>query len=280
MTLLSMTSLKKLNVGGNPQAEENSIFELLCSQINSTELNLANQCLLSIPDEVFYWANARQNLTSLNLQDNFLASLSPEIDSLKTLTSLDLSNNQLNSLPWQLGNLTNLKTLNLENNPLSTMPREIQRQDVPNLLGFLGALKEGSQKVNRTKFMFVGEENVGKTSLYTLIRDYSLRKEKTLHLKRDAVNVSMEHMVKKIPEKRRLKKRSLTSTSAVDFTRTSNYVMSEEDAEALIQNNGEEEILLDQHMNTVSTDGIDIHSISFQYTKRDGEDVVLEAACW
>ncbi|MFH1524746.1 MAG: leucine-rich repeat domain-containing protein [Chloroflexota bacterium] len=68
---------------------------------------------------------AEQNLTQLDLSDNHLSFLPPEIAQLTNLTALDISGNQLTSLPTEIFQLTNLTELRLGKNPLTSLPPEI-----------------------------------------------------------------------------------------------------------------------------------------------------------
>ena len=64
-------------------------------------------------------------LTQLDLSNNPLSKLPPEIGQLSVLTKLNLSKNQLSTLPSAIGQLTALTSLNLSDNRLSTLPLEI-----------------------------------------------------------------------------------------------------------------------------------------------------------
>jgi internalin A len=70
---------------------------------------------------------AKEGWLDLNLSDNQLTSLPPEIVKLTNLTSLDLSRNQLTSLPPEIAKLSNLINLDLRRNQLTILPLEISR---------------------------------------------------------------------------------------------------------------------------------------------------------
>jgi Leucine-rich repeat (LRR) protein len=61
----------------------------------------------------------------LDLSDNQLSQLPPEIGQLSSLQTLDLGNNQLSALPPEIGNLSSLQMLDLLGNQLSALPPEI-----------------------------------------------------------------------------------------------------------------------------------------------------------
>jgi internalin A len=88
-----------------------------------TELDLADNQLSSLPPEI----SQLSNLTELDLANNQLSSLPPEISQLSNLTRLDLDNNQLSSLPPEFSQLSNLTTLYLHNNQLSSLPPEFSQ---------------------------------------------------------------------------------------------------------------------------------------------------------
>jgi internalin A len=65
------------------------------------------------------------SLSVLDLRDNDLLSLPPEIGNLDTLQMLNLSGNKLSSLPPEIGNLTRLCYLDVGNNQLRVLPTEL-----------------------------------------------------------------------------------------------------------------------------------------------------------
>ncbi|MEH2149406.1 leucine-rich repeat domain-containing protein [Nostoc sp.] len=87
----------------------------------ATELDLSDNQLSSLPPEICQLSN----LTTLSLFNNQLSSLPLEICQLSNLTELDLSDNQLSSLPLEICQLSNLTELYLNKNQLSSLPPEI-----------------------------------------------------------------------------------------------------------------------------------------------------------
>jgi hypothetical protein len=59
------------------------------------------------------------NVWRLQLTNNQLTDIPPELSDMSGLLYLHLENNQLTSIPPELGNLTELETLHLENNELT-----------------------------------------------------------------------------------------------------------------------------------------------------------------
>ncbi len=90
-------------------------------ETGATELDLSQQELIELPPELFQLPD----LSSLNIIGNKLTSLPPKIGKLKNLTRLGLSSNQLTSLPPELFKLKNLARLWLHGNHLTSLPLEI-----------------------------------------------------------------------------------------------------------------------------------------------------------
>jgi hypothetical protein len=81
-------------------------------------------------------------LRRLQLQNNQLQGLPPEIGQLDSLTELILSGNQLKHLPVAMGNLNNLTCLlycklDVDNNPLISPPPEVVEQGTAAILDYL-----------------------------------------------------------------------------------------------------------------------------------------------
>lgn len=88
--------------------------------VNLTELDLYDNQLSSLPPEI----GNLINLEYLNLDRNRLTSLPLEIGDLINLTEIYLFSNRLSSLPTEIGNLTNITRLVLGSNQLSSLPLE------------------------------------------------------------------------------------------------------------------------------------------------------------
>ncbi len=100
----------------------------------------------------------------------------------KGRTSLDLSDNQLTSLPPEITKLTNLTSLDLRFNQLPIPPETLANpKDVKAIFAALAGLVSG-ERLNEAKMLVVGDGKVGKSSVVErlLFNTYNPQKETTL----------------------------------------------------------------------------------------------------
>ena len=71
------------------------------------------------------YAGSLSNLVSLNLNNNSLQSLPPDIHLLTNLHVLSASNNQLHQLPDELCSLLQLTELHVDGNKLTSLPHQM-----------------------------------------------------------------------------------------------------------------------------------------------------------
>lgn len=67
------------------------------------------------------------NLRTLDLSDNSIAFLPPEIGTFSLLKSITLNNNKLTELPEEIGDLVKLETLSFSGNKISNLPQTLSR---------------------------------------------------------------------------------------------------------------------------------------------------------
>lgn len=163
---------------------------------NLKSLILSNNRLTEIPKEISYLINLEElsfygnkiqkvpedignltNLKALTLSKNELINLPKEISQLTALEKLYLSGNKLISIPKELRQLSNLKKLDLKNNFLP-IPLEILNADenpfniINYYIEFIEAEKaENLKPLKEGKVIFIGQGNVGKTSLRKCLVD-------------------------------------------------------------------------------------------------------------
>lgn len=134
-------------------------------------LDLSENNLSCLPNEF----GLLTKLKHLDLRFNKLTTLNPEIGELTRLKKLLVRCNKLEFLPSQLHKCKSLTLLDLFNNPMKTIPNNFiastdnilkNKHDIEELFKYLKAIGKGKPiKSSRVKLMFVGDENVGKTSL-------------------------------------------------------------------------------------------------------------------
>ncbi|KAJ8248804.1 hypothetical protein GJAV_G00227940 [Gymnothorax javanicus] len=90
---------------------------------NLIELYLRSNSMVTVPEAVCDLAK----LQSLDLSDNALHIICPEIGQLRSLRHLRLANNRLKTLPPEIGDLKWLETLDVSMNLLTSLPTELHQ---------------------------------------------------------------------------------------------------------------------------------------------------------
>jgi len=117
----NLSKLQTLNAGNNRLGgqvlsnQTQSSFPELPASLK--ELKLPSNSFLSIPPQICS-ANLTK-LENLDLSNNSLAHVPPEIKFLKSLVDLNLDNNSIPSLPNEIGELKKLKVLSLRSNGMN-----------------------------------------------------------------------------------------------------------------------------------------------------------------
>ncbi|CAH8519167.1 unnamed protein product [Schistosoma turkestanicum] len=101
---------------------------------NLQKLYASNNCLKTISPKLL---NSLSQLRWLDLRDNSLTDIPPEIKHLGELQTLLLDNNKIRILPLELGLLKSLSVLHHRNNPIEFPPNEVLSRGTKHVLKFL-----------------------------------------------------------------------------------------------------------------------------------------------
>ncbi|RDD43578.1 Leucine-rich repeat serine/threonine-protein kinase 1 [Trichoplax sp. H2] len=157
------------------------------------------------------------SLKSLDISNNNLKFVPKGIPYLSNLGSLNLSSNiSIVSLPPEMGLLTKLWELSMDGLRLHDPPPSIMEQKKAKVItGYLLSRLQKSKPYRRMKLMFVGLQNIGKTSLLQRIKYGSKKSSKANQS--DWVNrLSSNNQREVHKQKKFLRKRLSISTVGVD----------------------------------------------------------------
>lgn len=129
-------------------------------------LDVSHNHLSFLPKEI---ANLH-SLREVNLSHNLFTDLPEALEHMTWIELLNISHCKMTKLNPYLGDWDGLLTFLFDGNPIKNPPPEILAKPLSKILAFLRDVKKDAVKTYRTKLMFVGQENVGKTSLLKAIR--------------------------------------------------------------------------------------------------------------
>jgi small GTP-binding protein len=176
-----------------------AIPEAIGKLTNLTKLDLDRNQITAMPEAI----GKLTNLTWLLLSSNQITAIPEAIGKLTNLTWLSLNRNQITAIPEAIGKLTNLTTLWLHSNQIAEIPQwfqsfnnleklDLRGNEIPIPIEILGTkdlsedpgdlqsiLKfyfqtqdpQATDTLYEAKFIIVGEDNSGKTTLAKKIQD-------------------------------------------------------------------------------------------------------------
>jgi len=178
----NLVGLRELDLSNNSLKD---VPEVIISLSLLKTLNLSHNNISFVPTEI----TELENLRSLDISYNNIRKLTPGIGFLKELVYLDVSSNEMNELPPQLGLLSNIQTLNIDVQKITSPPPAVVSMGHTALLHYMKRHLEGQEEFYRMKLMFVGQENVGKTSLVKYLMNEPVKPGTTL-LSTDGIDIS------------------------------------------------------------------------------------------
>ena len=131
------------------------------------------------------------HLKELNVSHNDFEVLPGEIGELVELISLDLSFNTFTDLPLFIHRLSKLQALNLEQtrNHLLHPSKGVVDRGLKSIMGYYFDLLQG-EPCYRLKLMFVGQENVGKSTVLHALKNLKLRRRtKRSNISTDGIDI-------------------------------------------------------------------------------------------
>lgn len=162
-----------------------SIPEQISELWNLCELDLSFNNFTEFPSVII----GMTNISSLNLNHNYLHDLPFTFGLYYSLKELDISYNSFGTIPDELSYLRELETIIYDRNPFhDRLPLEIkENDDIFYIKFYLDSLKPSIEpkKLFETKLLIIGKGEVGKTTLMKVIKNPKTKvkvgKEETTH---------------------------------------------------------------------------------------------------
>jgi internalin A len=222
------------------------------------KLDIGENRLISLPPEIGQFVSLR----ILNISNNKLQCLPVQIGELTNLETLNLSNNGLNSLPPEISRLKKLENLYLEGNPLSLMPPEILKQGTRAILLYLQEqLRTTGVPQWVSKLLVVGEGGVGKTQLLRRLRGEAFNPQETTTHGIEIQALELEHPTEVVVSDSKEKLSENSSTTHVLSKIASIFLKEQEDN----THNRQRQKKVTMRLNTWDFGGQEIYHATHQF---------------
>ena len=172
--IFELTHLEVLNLSNTwtDAGEFRNRIEKLSPKIaqlkNLRVLHIWDGRLKELPEEM----SKLINLEELDISGNSFTYLPLVVTKIKGLKNLDLRHNHIEILSTEVTELKNLENIYLGGNPLAVPPSELAEQGTTSrILNYMKALKENPSFFYDAKIIFVGQPEVGKTTLMNSLID-------------------------------------------------------------------------------------------------------------
>jgi small GTP-binding protein len=169
-----------LRGGQNPDEQLTQIPDELFALEQLRTLNLSGNRLATVPQAI----TRLRNLTHLDLSNNELLEIPQPVFELNSLEGLLLQNNPIRDVTSQVLQLTNLKRLGLSDTAIDNPPPEIRVKGIESIKEYFRQLEaQGENYLYEAKLLILGEGGAGKTTLAKKITNpnYSLQEEDSTH---------------------------------------------------------------------------------------------------
>ncbi|XP_049806469.1 leucine-rich repeat-containing protein 40-like isoform X1 [Schistocerca nitens] len=283
---------------GKEECDKVLTTDLIKETRRTGELDLSNHGLAFVPEKVWTLENLddiecknlnvdmeKQDegekwweyspLTTLDLSQNCIVGIPPDISNLDALTILKLSYNSLQSLPKEMGMLRNLMELYLDNNKLKTVPEEMSNlksllvlklgfnefESIPFDIACLNMLQTLDLSYNSLTFLPPG------IGFLTHLTSLDLSHNQLTEIPPDLVNLLVlkhfwlnDNKISDLPPLGELRKLYFLNLGKNSLTRIPNFMGCESLKELLMGNNAIEEFSVTDVEGLIGIKSLDMHN--------------------
>ncbi|HJT31368.1 MAG TPA: COR domain-containing protein [Pirellulales bacterium] len=165
-TNLRVLYLRELPTVFEPDVQSRS-FRIIRGLLNLHKLDIRNNALAELSPELYKMRWLRE----VYLDENSLTAFSKGLRGMKALRILSVSSNRLTSLPIELAHLKDLNRIIANGNPLNPELAAAYDEGIDGVKRYLRAKGEAQVVLNEAKLILIGEGEVGKSCLLGALRD-------------------------------------------------------------------------------------------------------------